>query len=54
MTAYITIAVGPDLDRAEPVLVSDDPRIVRAAVEALLDQIDGLRRRPSLEPSDLA
>jgi hypothetical protein len=41
--AYLTIAVGEDPERTEPVLVSDDPRVLRAAFEALGTRI-GLDR----------
>lgn len=43
MAAYITITVGPDEEHAEPVFVSDDPAIVGAAIEALLERMGGRR-----------
>jgi hypothetical protein len=45
MAAFITISVGPDVETAEPILVSDDPAIIGAAIEALLDRISWRRSR---------
>lgn len=47
MAAFITIAVGPDEERAEPVFVSDDPKIIGAAIDALLDRMGQPRREPA-------
>lgn len=43
MAAFITIAVGRDPECAEPVFVSDDPAIIGAAVDALLERLDRVR-----------
>ena len=39
MAAYITIAVGADIEQAQPVFVSDDPSVIGATLEAVLERI---------------
>jgi len=39
VSAYLTISVGTDTDGAEPLLVTDDPAVLGAAVEALLRRL---------------
>lgn len=40
MKAYITISVGECGEDANPVMVSDDPGVIDAALTALLRRID--------------
>ena len=39
VTAYLTVAIGPDAARAKTVLVSSDPDVVHAVSEAIANKL---------------
>jgi len=56
MNVYLTILVGTHPDEARPILATSDDRVVRAAVEAMLDRLGQARpaQITSQETEDVA